>query len=68
MAAIDGAEVLIPEPGNPGVSIREIREALLFELSLVTRPAYPETTVSRREVEEAVYPEPKLEDEIWRYL
>ena len=67
MAAIEGAEVLVPEPGNPGVMIREIREALLFEISLVTRPAYPETTIQRREGE-TVYSEPKLEEETWRYL
>ena len=59
---INGAEVLIPEPGNEGVMIREIREAVLFELSLVTRPAYGDTTVSRREAE-AVYPEPDPEEE-----
>ena len=70
VAPIDGAEVLIPEPGNPGVMIREIREAVLFELSLVTRPAYGDTTVSRREAEETVYPhlDPEETEELWRYL
>ena len=67
VAAIEGAEILVPEPGNPGVMIREIREALLFEISLVTRPAYPETTIQRREGE-TVYPEPNREEETWRYL
>ena len=41
-------EELIPEPGNPGVSIRQINEAVLYELSLVTRPAYQETTLDMR--------------------
>ena len=45
---VPGAETLIPEPGNPGVQIRVIRAAVLFELSLVTRPAYPETEVDAR--------------------
>ena len=45
---VPNAEELIPEPGNPGVFIRLIRQAVLFELSLVTRPAYPETVVSLR--------------------
>ncbi len=34
------AEKLIPEPGNPGVSIREISDATLLEMSLVTRGTY----------------------------
>ena len=68
VAPIEGAEILVPEPGNPGIMIREIREAVLFEISLVTRPAYPETTVSRREAE-TVYPEPDPEETLrWLYL
>ena len=47
-SAVPNAEELIPEPGNPGVQIRVIRQAVLFELSLVTRPAYPETDVDLR--------------------
>ena len=48
VSAVPNAEELIPEPGNPGVQIRVIRQAVLHELSLVTRPAYPETDVDLR--------------------
>jgi len=34
------AETLVPEPGNPGVMIRKLSALVLYELSLVTRPAY----------------------------
>lgn len=44
-AAVPNAETLVPEPGNPGVQVRVIREATLFELSIVTRPAYKATSV-----------------------
>ena len=47
-SAVPDAEELVPEPGNPGVQIRVIRQAVLHELSLVTRPAYPETEVDLR--------------------
>ena len=50
---VPGAERLVPEPGNPGVMIRSIREALLPELSLVSRPAYGDTTVELRELQDA---------------
>ena len=43
-AAVPGAEELVPEPGNPGVQVRVIRAAVLFELSLVSRPSYPDST------------------------
>ena len=47
-SAVANAETLIPEAGNPGVFIRQINEAVLFELSLVTRPSYVETSVDVR--------------------
>lgn len=47
-AAVPDAETTIPEPGNPGVAIRVIRQAVLGELSLVTRPAYGETEIDLR--------------------
>ena len=43
-----GGERLIPEPGNPGVMIREIEDAVAFEYSLVARPAYSGTDVDAR--------------------
>ena len=45
---VPDAERLEPEPGNPGVQIRVIRAAVLSELSLVTRPAYPDTEAAVR--------------------
>ena len=45
---VPNAEEFIEEPGNPGVLIRKINEAVLVELSLVTRPAYTETEVDVR--------------------
>ena len=47
-SAVPNAEELVPEPGNPGVLIRRINQAVLFELSLVTRPAYGDTEVELR--------------------
>lgn len=51
-SAVSNAEELIPEPGNAGVLIRQVNQAVLFELSLVTRPAYPETDVEMRRLVE----------------
>ena len=45
---VPDAEVEIPEPGNPGVAIRLIQAAVLYELSLVTRPAYQDAEVEAR--------------------
>ena len=45
---VPDAESLEPEPGNPGVFIRVIRAAVLFELSIVTRPAYTGTSIDIR--------------------
>ena len=45
---VPNGEELIPEPGNPGVMIRQINQALIPELSLVTRPAYVDSAVDLR--------------------
>ena len=47
-SAVPNAERLVPEPGNPEVSIREILQAVLLELSLVTRPAYQDSSLDLR--------------------
>lgn len=47
-SVVPDAEIDLPEPGNPGVTIRQINQAVLFELSLVARPAYSETDVEVR--------------------
>ena len=49
LGTVPNAERLIPEAGNPGVNIRSIRQAVLFEMSAVTRPAYGETVLESRE-------------------
>ncbi|MCY4498409.1 MAG: HK97 family phage prohead protease [Rhodospirillaceae bacterium] len=36
------------EPGGGGVQIRQINQAVLYELSLVTRPAYTESEIDLR--------------------
>ena len=48
---VPDAERLIPDPGVPGVQIRLINAAVLYELSLVTRPAYRDTDLDVREAE-----------------
>ncbi len=45
---VPGAEVIEPEPGNPGVGIRVIRQAVLREFSIVTSPAYEDAGVDLR--------------------
>ena len=45
---VPDAETFEPEPGNPGVQVRVINQAVLHEISIVTRPAYSETEVDVR--------------------
>ena len=47
-AVVPGAERLEPEPGNPGVQIRVISEAVLREFSVVTSAAYTDAAVDLR--------------------
>ena len=45
---VPGATEVIPEPGNPGVGIELVREAVLTALAIVARPQFPDTKVDRR--------------------
>ena len=47
-SVVSDAERLEDEPGNPGVQIRVIREAVLREFSVVTSPAYEDAVVDLR--------------------
>ena len=60
---VANAEEIIPEPGNPGVSIRQINQAVLYELSIVSRPAYAETAVEARD--EGPIVKPQRRRRIW---
>lgn len=49
---VPDAEKLVPEQGNPGVMIRQLAKLVLYELSIVTRPAYPGTGAELRAVQD----------------
>ncbi|MBO9478248.1 HK97 family phage prohead protease [Shimia sp. R11_0] len=55
---VPDAERLEPEPGNPGVMIRKLSALVLFELSLVTRPAYEQSHAELRALERAQLHQP----------
>ena len=68
---VPDAEELIPEPGNPDMSIRLINEAVLYELSLVTRPVYTDTSVDLRSdyaVAEQNHVNAPFSEDVWRLL
>ena len=52
-ATVPNAESLIPEPGNSAVQIREIRQAVLREMSVVTSGTYEDAFVELRDDESA---------------
>ena len=58
-SAVADAERLVPEEGNPGVMIRELWHLNLFELSIVTRPAYSDATAELRAWQAYASPAPK---------
>lgn len=49
-------ERLDPEPGNPSVFIRTLLQLVLYELSLVTRPAYGDSEAELRALQTAAHP------------
>ena len=56
---VPDAEKFEAEPGNPKVMIRKLAKLVLYELSLVTRPAYTESAAELR----ALQPHRHLTDE-----
>ena len=48
LSTVPGATSIIPEPGNPGVMIELVNEAVLTGLAIVTRRRWPGSEVSRR--------------------
>ena len=62
---VPDAESFIPEPGNPGVRIRVIKNAVLVEMSILSRPAYTETGVDVRQFD--MY-EPARKKRVKRWL
>ena len=54
LSVVPKAEELLPEPGNTGVLVRTVNEAVLYELSLVTRPGYSGTEIDIRQAEGGV--------------
>ena len=48
VSAVPNAERLIAEPGNPGVQIRQINDAVLREFSIVTAGIYDDAMVELR--------------------
>ena len=59
---VPDAEVLEEEAGNPGVFTRVIKAAVLYELSIVTRPAYSGTSIDIRS------DTPQPSDLLWRLI
>ena len=45
---VANAETIEPEPGNPGVDVRVVNQAVLYEVSVVSRPSYGSTDVDLR--------------------
>ena len=60
-SAVPNAETFIPEPGNPDVMIRIVNEAVMPEISIVTRPVYPSRIEVRAEDLDDFYEQAFLE-------
>ena len=59
-AVVPDGERLEPEPGNAAVQVRVIENAVLSELSIVTRPAYSETGIDVRALEALTPRRPRI--------
>ena len=52
-SVVPNAERFIPEPGNPGVQIRQVNDAVLREMSIVTDAIFDDAAVELRSEEHA---------------
>ena len=59
-SVVPNGERLEPEIGNPAVQVRVIENAVLSELSIVTRPAYSDTDVDVRALEIVAQRRPRI--------
>jgi HK97 family phage prohead protease len=69
-AVTKAEETTEEDPAEGTALVRTIYEAVLFELSLVTRPAYPETDVvlrSKREIDKAAAQARYRRSAAWRW-
>ncbi len=57
-AVPDAEETIEEDPQEGNALVRIIRAAVLFELSVVTRPAYSETEIEERETGRLILPKP----------
>ena len=68
LGVVPGAEKTVPEPGNPGVSIRQVHQAILREMSIVTSAGYLEAGVELR-ADELAIPVPFIDNRgVFRWL
>ena len=69
---VHNAERDVPEPGNPGVTIRQVHEAVLREFSILTSGAYEDAGVELRMEDledEMAYHRPEWRSKLlWRLL
>ena len=54
LSVVPNAEELVPETGNPNILVRRVNHAVLYEISLVTRPGYTGTEIDIRQAERGV--------------
>ena len=63
--AVSNAQELVPETGNPDVLIRRVNQAVLYEMSMLTRGAYQDAGVEMRDWQTADSGLTVPDDAVW---